>query len=659
MNNHIYPRLAVTNLRKNGSTYFPYMLTCICSIITFYTMQSIAENPGLQSMPGGDSTQSMLGFGTAVIGIFSAVLLFYTNSFLIKRRKRELGLYSILGMEKKHIAMVLFYETLFTAGLSLILGLIGGMLISKLLFMLLLAILRFSTPIVFTVSVSALASTALLFAAIFLLTLLANFRQIHLSNPISLLRGGQKGEREPKVSWPLAVTGVLALGGGYAIALTVESPIDALLLFFLAVLLVILGTYCLFTAGSIALLKLLKRSKTFYYNPKNFISVSGMLYRMKQNAVGLANICILSTMVLVTVSTTVCLYVGQESILKERYPQDMTILTDGAQDNRAALESLVEETGSQYGVTPSGMLHYRAVRVMACLEGNRFLSEENEDYNSICDVTFLSLEDYNRLHGTNETLEPEEALVFVDYKSYGRDTAEIGGITYRVKKELDTLVLDRKKDSVIQKGYYFVVSSLDGLPEALESYSRYDRYPTVYVLSFNVEGEEEACFDFGSEITSLTTGEESYGARVSNVFLDKASWYADYGGFLFLGIFLGLMFMMATVLIIYYKQISEGYEDHDRFQIMQKVGMSKREVKKTIHKQILMVFFLPLLAAACHVAFAFRVISKLLLLFGLTNVGLFFLCTLVSLVVFGFIYALVYALTAKTYYRLVESRTGL
>ena len=314
MSKHIYPRLAVNNLKKNGSTYFPYMLTCICSIITFYTMQSIAKNPGLDAMPGAGSLGSMLDFGTVVIGIFSTVLLFYTNSFLIKRRKRELGLYSILGMEKKHIAMVLFYETLFTAGISLVLGLGGGMLISKLLFLLLLTILQLSTPIVFTISTSSLVSTALLFAVIFLMTLLTNFRQIHLSNPINLLRGGQKGEKEPKVSWPLAVIGVLALGGGYGIALTVESPIDALLLFFLAVILVILGTYCLFTAGSIAVLKLLKRNKKFYYNPKNFISVSGMLYRMKQNAVGLANICILSTMVLVTISTTVSLYVGQESM---------------------------------------------------------------------------------------------------------------------------------------------------------------------------------------------------------------------------------------------------------------------------------------------------------------------------------------------------------
>ena len=298
MANALYPKLALTNLGKNKSTYFPYMLTSIVCIMTYYIMQSIAMNEGLMEVPGAAIAMTIFFLGTGIIAVFCIALMFYTNSFLIKRRKKELGLYCVLGMEKRHVALVLFFETLFTAIACLALGLVFGVLFSKLLFMALLYLLDFATPLAFSVSVPSLVTTVVLFACIYGATLLYNMVHIRLANPVELLHGGQKGEKEPKTSWLLTFAGLAALAGGYFIAVYFKSPLNALLLFFVAVFLVILGTFCLFTAGSIALLKALRRRRNFYYRPNNFIAVSGMMYRMKQNAAGLAAICILSTMVL-------------------------------------------------------------------------------------------------------------------------------------------------------------------------------------------------------------------------------------------------------------------------------------------------------------------------------------------------------------------------
>lgn len=656
-----YPKLAVTNLKKNRSTYFPYMLTCVVSIATFYTMYSIADNPGLADMPGTEVLTSILWLGTIIIALFSAALLFYTNSFLIKRRKKELGLYSILGMEKRHIVKTLFFETLFISVLCIALGLLVGALISKLLFLILLYLLNLATPIVFTLSWGGMGVTAILFACIFLLTLLTNFWQIHIANPIALLKGGQTGEKEPKSSWLLTLIGLLALGGGYAIALTVQSPLDALLLFFLAALLVIIGTFALFTSGSIALLKLLRRNKRFYYRPKNFISVSGMIYRMKQNAVGLANICILSTMVLVVISTTVSLYLGQERMLDERFPMDVTVQCADNQEQIDAVHLAIRTQQETSGVQVTECYDYRCFQYTGFSQQNMILSEVPSDFqgnatNYISTVTLIPLSDYNRMEGKDVTLGKDEALIFTRAGRFGSQTLWIDEREFSVKEELDSFVLREKVDQVSQNSFFVILADMDVINDILASYPQEETPAAIdHVTTFNIAGSDEAVAAFSADLRQACRTAIP-GVWVDSRELSREDWYSTFGGFLFLGLFLGMLFMMAMVLIIYYKQISEGYDDHDRFTIMQKVGMSKQEVKKTIHKQILMVFFLPLLLACVHITVAFPVISKLLLIFNMTDTTLNLVCTMLTVLFFAVVYAIVYSLTARTYYRIVQEK---
>ena len=373
MKSMLYPKLAWQNLKNNRTTYFPYLLTCSVSVAMYYIMQSIAMNEGLLQVPGAAIALTIFFLGTVVVGVFCVALVFWTNSFLIKRRKKELGLYCVLGMERKHIAAMLLWETLYTAAICLVLGLGAGMLLSKLLFLGLLYMMDISTPIAFGIEPVAMLVTSVLFGIIFLCTLAYNLHHVRLAKPVELLRGGNVGEKEPRASWLLVVVGVLSLGWGYYIAVTVNEPLNALLLFFAAVLCVILGTFCLFTAGSIAFLKWLRRRKNFYYQPGHFISVSGMMYRMKQNAAGLAAICILFTMVLVTVSTTVCLYTGQSDMLRSLYPTDIrgSVTLEGGQnleDVYQAVESAVQQSGSRV----EQQFAWRA-----CSSGNAVSMDEN------------------------------------------------------------------------------------------------------------------------------------------------------------------------------------------------------------------------------------------------------------------------------------------
>ncbi|MBC3886832.1 FtsX-like permease family protein [Acetobacterium paludosum] len=661
MNKIFYPKLALTNLKKNADTYVPYILTCIGSIIAFYTMISFYGNKGLDEMPGSINLKTILFLGTIVIGIFSTIFLFYTNSFLIKRRKKELGLYSILGMEKKHIARVLFYETVVVTIVSLTLGLLGGILIGKLLYLLLLKLLHFTTPIQFYIDGRGLLITAGIFLVIFFLTLLTNFIQVKMANPINLLKGGEQGEKEPKSSWIVTLFGIISLGIGYGIALTVKSPVEAILLFFVAVIFVIIGTYALFTSGSIALLKVLKKNKNFYYQSRNFISVSGMIYRMKQNAVGLANICILSTMVLVTISTTVSLYIGQESMMRDMYHFDMIVVGENTGNDEALVAESIQKTAEQRGVNPTDQINLRLGNLTAFLEGDHFMPDlvakedkDNNYYTTKTDVWLIPLEDYNKMSDTSTDLNENEVMIFSVGDNYNQKTMTFGDRSFSVKENLQTFPLNNKKAELVGKTCYIIVKD-EGVIADIQNnlYPDNNSKSLLFGKFFNLEGNDEAKLAFSENVFQQVEG--------INPDIDKASyyvslteWYSIFGGFLFLGVFLGTLFMMATVLIIYFKQISEGYEDRDRFEIMQKVGMDKAEVKKTIGKQILMVFFLPLAGATIHVAFAFRVMAKMLAAFRLTDTGLILICTIVVTLIYALIYALVYWWTAKAYYKLVK-----
>ncbi|WP_312373180.1 ABC transporter permease [Lachnoclostridium sp.] len=662
MNSSLYAKLAATNIRKNAKNYLPYILTCLITIMMFYMMCFLANNSALGSMAGGGSLSIILSLGTIVIGIFAVIFLFYTNSFLIKRRKKEIGLYNILGMEKKHIAKVLAFENLYVAIISLTLGLSFGILLSKLMVLTLGKLLNFKIAFGFEISEFALLTTLILFVVIFLLLLLSNLRQIHLANPIELLRGKQVGEKEPKTKWILALIGLACLSGGYYISVTTKSPLQALGLFFVAVILVIIGTYCVFTAGSIAILKILRKNKRYYYKANHFISVSGMIYRMKQNAVGLANICILSTMVLVMISSTVSLYIGFEDTLRSMYPKNIAVSGYSISEEEAReLTDVINEITNSHQVAQKDVISYRYMSQGVKKQGNQFLWNDSYVYGETT-LYLIPLSDYNKLLGETNTLKSDEVLV--KYSNYTKsrftdETIVIGKENFHIKEMTEV----SKKDIYYKQDmidiYYIILPDIDTFEKISKELDNIkgDNNRIHFYYGFDIDAPKEKQLEIYESIQELRAQEdvELYQKfYVRSVEDARDEFFFVYGGLFFLGLFLGTLFLMATVLIMYYKQISEGNDDRERFEIMQKVGMSQEEVKKTIHSQVLMVFFLPIVAAAIHIAFAFNVITKLLAVLGLTNVALFTTCTLVTLGVFIIFYAVVYGLTARTYYRIVK-----
>lgn len=661
MNSSFYLKLALSNLKKNKKSYIPYLLTCIMAIMMYYMMYAISINKGLSQTVGADYLGIILGMGKNIIAIFSVIFLFYTNSFLVKQRKKEIGLYNVLGLEKKHIAKMLGFETAITSVMSLLGGILGGLLMSRLMFLILLKLLKFNVAFQFQIEPRAIGAAIVLFTVIFIASFLYNMFQIRLSNPLELLKGGQIGEKEPKTKILLTLIGVVALGIGYSFAIFTESPMQALPAFFLAVILVMIGTYALFVAGSIALLKLLRKNKKFYYQTKHFAVISGMIYRMKQNAVGLANICILSTAVLVTISTTVSLYVGMEDIIKVRYPHEFVLNQYMDEEKeRAAVESIMKEEIEKQGLTVKNWMAYVGAEFIALKKGERFELQDMDVYmQNSCQITVLSVSDYNKMEGKNRKLKEDEALIFTDTGNYGTSILYLGDRKYQIIEEIQECSLDKKKKNAVTPMYYLVVSDTAQIKDLLaEVYDEEDRqiYGRLTNLEYKVavdlngkEQNKQKAFQAMSE-----RFEEISDVYVENRENSRQSFYTLYGTFLFIGIFLGFMFLMAAVLIIYYKQISEGMEDKERFRIMQNVGMSKKEVRQSIRSQVLMVFFLPLGVAVVHTAVAFRVMTKLLAMMHLTNIPLFFICTLVTVLVFASIYGMVFALTAREYYRIVE-----
>ena len=660
----MYTKLAITNIKNNRQFYFPYLLTGIITVAMFYIMCALESNPGIQSMPGAKDLGLILRLGIGVIGIFAVIFLFYTNSFIIKRRKKELGIYNILGMEKRHIAKILSKEAFFTAIIAIGGGLVTGVLFHKLACMLLYRMIGFNGGITFSFSKKGVMITAILFAIVYLLTYIYDLFQVQLANPIELLQSGNKGEREPKTKAIMAVLGVLCLGAGYFIAITTKNPIKALTLFFVAVILVIIGTYLLFTAGSIALLKILRRNKGYYYQTKHFTSVSGMIYRMKQNAVGLANICILSTMVLVAVSTTVSLYVGIEDIMKERYPNEINISAyydtgAPAEDSIAPIvEKSVKESGRKIRHEEDYLeLYFAAIKD----QGQYSLDKEKVKTagDRVSGFVVLTREDCKKKYNEEipELAENEVALFTI--KKTDMDTLVLENRSYHVKeiKQFQNTE-DFETIADIMDEYYYVivndVQDMERLWQLQKDIYQENSSSISRQVRLDIDGDSEQkkeCF----ENIKTALGPEQAKARIlidsrqSN--LDE--FYQIYGGFLFLGLFLGILFLMITVLIIFYKQISEGYDDKERFSIMEKVGMSNDEVKATIRSQVRTVFFLPILMAAIHVGMAFPMIKRLLSLFGLSNTALFAGCMAGTILVFALIYLLVFLKTSKTYYKIV------
>ena len=657
-----YWKLALTNLWNHRRVTVPYLLSAAGTILMFYAICALTLGLDEETMYGGTSVASMLSLGIFVIGLFAVLFLFYTNSFMMKRRKKELGLYNILGMEKRHIAHILFRETLLTAVCSLALGLGLGIVFSRVLFWLLGLLLGTDLAVAFVIPVSAITSTLGLFGLIFLLTLCYNLVQVKLSKPIELLHGGETGEREPKAHWFLAVLGALLLGTGYTMAVTIQDPLSALVFFFVAVVLVILGTYLLFLTGITALLKLLKKNKGFYYKLNHFTAVSGMLYRMKQNAAGLASICVLFTALLVTVSTTFSLYTSMSGLIRARYPRNVVVTAQGAnQDAKDMIRDVVAEKSSALGLTIENVVDRECWDMTVFRMGSALNTQDIPDNSYTVDsyavVYFFTQEEFERFSGQELALSESQAVLFDPVGTFPEsDTLSIDGREFQLLPS-DYQFPDASTMAQIYEVYYLVVKDVS-VVESILGPTGVNLAPS-YSYDFDVAGGNP---DGIMALIEALREQEFSGKGVSYDSLwmeDSATARQDflnlYGGLFFLGLFLGVLFLLGTALIIYYKQVSEGYEDARRFTIMQQVGMSHREVKRSIHSQILLVFFLPLVTAVVHLAFAFPMLQKILLVMGLADFWIIFLSTVGCVAVFAVCYLIIYGLTARTYYKIVEA----
>lgn len=665
MNNFFYARLAANNIRKNRQIYIPYIITCTITIAFYYIMKSLSLNSGLSELIGGETINYTLGLGCRVIMIFSVIFLFYTNSFLMKRREKEFGLFHILGMEKKHLMRVVGMETVYIALISLGIGLLFGIALDKVMFLIILRIVGTEIPLGFYISTKAMVSTGILFSVIFLVIFLNTVRRLKCSKPVELLRGGNVGEKEPKAKWFLAVLGILCMGAGYYLSVTGENPIAALSVFFVAVILVILGTYLLFTAGSIALLKLLRANKRYYYQTKHFIGISGMLYRMKQNAVGLSNICILSTMVLVMVSSTTSLIIGMDDVLKARYPYDFNIYAKEkvyGENNYNEMEDMVSNVLIENGLEEKDKVGYRCLIFAAIKQDGKYTLRKEESVELLDDISnlaFISLEDYNKVTGENLVLHDEEIMVYSNRDAIETDQFVLDDFQFKIKKRLDDFMGNGMLASNVASTHFIVVNSpkiIDSLYCWQKQMYGEDASEIRYCYGVETDGDEKAVLNAYKEINQKLKelNQETFDGYVECRADAKISFYGLYGGLFFIGIFLGLLFTVAAILMIYYKQITEGYYDRDRYIIMQNVGMSQKDVKASIHSQILTVFFLPLITAGIHIIFAYPVIEKILAILNLTNTGLYIICTVVCFAVFSLLYVIVYLWTAKLYYGIVR-----
>ena len=688
MNKGFYLKMAWGNIRKNRNIYLPYLLAASVMTALFYIQGSLCDMVDISGMKGKRMMSSLLGISTPITGIFSLVILFYVNSFVMKQRKKEFGLYNVLGMEKRHLVRLMSVEILLVAVFSLVFGISGGALFSQLFFLIFYKMIRMEADLTMVIPRGAVIETLTLFGILFCLVLLYDIVAVIRTRPVELLKSESQGEREPKVHGLAALIGVAALTGGYVIAQKVESPMEAMLWFFAAALLVIVGTYGLFMAGSIALLKWMKKRECFYYRPSSFISVSGMLYRMKQNAAGLAGICILSTMVMVTIGASLCIFSGVSEGVREEYPREYflqmhyseDLKPETYQDTTSDVKKLVEAQMEENGSRVENMLSYTRCNMVYRKGKDGYEAEmgdlaDTNDYENLVYVQYLLREDYEANTGkkteipddvaafyeSEEGLIPGETLLFGDYSIKGK----------RLEEPVETAVASwysgiKKRVQVLLPGIEEMEKLTESLGKNFETYYGLEEGEgpsATYFLGWNwyfdISGKQEPAEEFLEKLRSSWETEKAsewaYISTFQNRTEEEEYLFQEYGTILFIGFFLGLIFLLATVLIIYYKQVTEGYDDRKRFVIMQDIGLSQAEVKKTIRTQVLLVFFLPLGAAGLHMAMAFKVLVKMMALFSAYNIKLFSLCIGLTVAVFALVYFLVYTVTARIYYKIVSN----
>lgn len=673
MKKGIYSRLALTGIKKNKKLYIPYILTCIGMVMMFYIITFLSSSDMMMNYPGGETIRGILGFGVYVIGFFAVIFLFYTNSFLVRRRKKEFGLYNILGMGKRNIARVILWETLFIGAFSIAVGMALGVLFSKLAELVMVNIMSMDVTFGVTIDYKAIYYTVVLFAVIFFLILLNSLRQVHLSNPIALLHSENAGEKPPKANWFFAVLGVLILGCAYYLAVTIKDPVTTLTAFFFAVIMVIVATYLIFISGSVAFCKILQKKKNYYYKTNHFVSVSSMSYRMKRNGAGLASICILCTMVLVMISSTVCLYLGKEDSLRERYHRNINvtmtsqIYSDLISQDADDVAKRTFETAENMGYTPVNAIDYTMLSFVSYMrDGEIVLDEDENGFNYVSgdlwQIFIVSLDDYNRLTGSQENLDEDEVMIYTSKDmDYNYDVLKIKG---QEPLDIKKVVTDFENNGVdtmqIIPALYIFVPDLEVQVQKISEQSQDALGNINRFVGYDLEATDQQQTDVFSEIydwlrtSQVNSADGSMYVYVEGSANEKLEFFGIYGGLFFLGIILGIVFIFAAVLIMYYKQVSEGYEDQSRFEIMQKVGMTKREIKKSINSQMLTVFFMPLIAAGVHLAFAFPMIYKMLILLGLVNKVFLIMVTVGCFLLFALLYMLVYKITSRAYYSIVS-----
>lgn len=659
----LLPRMAVKGVNQNGTVYYPYLMAGIFSVFTFFVFSSILYNDLIATLPRSAYAWMLLAIGRVLLGVILIPFLYYANSFLVKRRTREFGLYSILGLEKRHIGVLLFCETLLVYMIVTVGGIVLGSVLAKLLFLLLLKLTGLPVDAKFVFTWQAFRDTILFFSVVFLINLVYALVQIGRSKPVELLSGSKKGEKQPRWIGFYGILGIVVLGMGYAISIT--SEIDSMIFmdFFLAVFLVVAGTYLLFTSGSVLVLRLLKKRKSFYYKSQNFVTVSGMLYRMKKNAASLANICIFSTMVIITLVCTITLYLGLDGITHFDYPYDISAGFGAGDISRDEVEGKVVELSGKYGIEAERVDIYDFMRFSCSLNETQLVKETPDaDYQDRYAVYILTLEDYNRLEGENKTLDDGQVLLYSSGEDLGFEQVDFMGVPMEIREEIGNMFpFPKAGRSNFGAEFVIIVKDKAAQDKCAEAFGRINGvtdmeafldsgYQRVGVV---LAGKDEFKQDFVKELSEWMQGQEGFSSW-SNGLEERADIKSMYGGLLFIGIIFGIIFFMCLLLVMYYKQISEGYEDQGSFAIMQKVGMSDKEIKSTIHRQILLVFFLPLLGALMHTAAGMFMVNNLMAALGLFNDRLMAGCTLMVALIFVLIYGISYLRTAKTYYRIVS-----
>ena len=674
MKRGVYRTLAWTGVRNNRKLYVPYLLTCAGMVMMCYIMSFLGANPAIAEMRGGDTMQSILGLGFGVLAVFSVIFLFYTNSFLIRRRTKEFGLYNILGLGKRHLALVLLLETAAIAAVTLCAGLALGIVFSKLAELMLVKLMEGAQTTQFSVGLGAAVQTALLFALIHALIYGNALRRIRVANPVELLHSERAGEKPPKANWLPALLGAALLGTAYYLAVSIQDPMTAIVVFFFAVVMVVAATYLLFISGSVTFCRLLQKNRRYYYKTNHFVSVSSMAYRMKRNGAGLASICILCTMVLVMVSSTVCLYFGAEGSLRTRYARqfNLDVIVDTPEELQSgwtqAVRDAAADTAAARGLAAENELDYRVAAFGAPLHDGRLVADGSTDaLGNMWQVFLVPLDDYNRLAGREATLADGEVLLCATKGvAYPAETLQIGdGAPLAVRERVEPFVSNAIDAMQIVPSLYVVVPDFARAVRRLEDGGADLQVALHWYYAFDLPCGDEAQREVDAALVEALETVKQAAQQEGNFYVglesravQRANFLGLYGGLLYLGVLLGIVFLAAAVLIIYYKQVSEGYEDQARFGILQQVGMTRREIRRSVNSQLLTVFFLPLVTAGVHLSFAFPMIQKMLLLFGLADVSLLIVITACCYLVFALFYMAVYRATSRAYVAIVSDARG-